>query len=456
MAKDDDGKDGTPGKDEVREDEDHKEVEAPKEEETPKEPTNVIPIDGKRLTAEEELELEEERLFQACFEKDPGPRQALIQGLLPFDVWALVGAGGLSKSTFVVWLMVHIILNRPVFGRKIEQPGHCVYVTGEDEWEDVIRGLRRVCDALKLTEFEQHKVAKFFHIEDCTQSHRPLVEVGEYGKLQTTMLAGKIVGKYRWVKTSLIVFDPMSYFGPGEKYVNDGEAKMIWVARMIKKWLAPVSIGFVHHTGKAVYREGIVDQYAGRGGSAIGDHVRALLVMQSHDPKHLKETLPAGITVKDIAERRAMCLHVAKFTGALHAHVPLWLLRPEHQPWTFEHVKTAEQAHIEPQDGFDPKTAAEEAEDRADQLIVWNWVRDHQDEEAITRRKVRDRRAEMGLSQPRAQSAIAALLNGGYVVLVPIPEGQGVQRASECLQVAVRPPWADDEDEDMLDDEIPF
>lgn len=83
---------------------------------------------------------------------------------------------------------------------------------------------------------------------------------------------------------SLIIIDPMVSFGVGESRINDSEQGLIDAARRIKNELR-CGVLYVHHTGKANAREASLDQYSGRGGSALADGARMVHVLQRLDPE---------------------------------------------------------------------------------------------------------------------------------------------------------------------------
>ena len=59
----------------------------------------------------------------------------------------------------------------------------------------------------------------------------------------------------------------MNLLGPGERFVNDGEAKMMETGRLICA-RARLCRRFTHHVSKEAARGRYVDAHAGRGGAA--------------------------------------------------------------------------------------------------------------------------------------------------------------------------------------------
>lgn len=80
----------------------------------------------------------------------------------------------------------------------------------------------------------------------------------------------------------------MVSFGVGESRINDAEQGMIDAARRIRNTVR-CAVLYVHHTGKANAREETLDQYSGRGGSALADGARMVHILQRLSPEKWTE-----------------------------------------------------------------------------------------------------------------------------------------------------------------------
>lgn len=274
--------------------------------------------------------------YEDLFVARPAPPPVLLPGILPCDAFALVGPGGVAKTTFALWLKVHLILGRPVLGRTPARSGPCVLVSAEDTREVVLYRVREISDALGLTEVERRAVADGLYVEDLTGRVARLVEADERGNLTFTGLAGWLIHRYAEIRPALVTLDPAVYFGPGERFVNDAEAMLMQAARRIGRELGGAATGLIHHMGKAHARDGVADQYAGRGGSAFADNSRGVLVMHSHESDSREYPRPLEVTDQDMADGRAMRLHVAKFSAGPRDRAPLWIVRNAENPWRFD------------------------------------------------------------------------------------------------------------------------
>ena len=83
-------------------------------------------------------------------------------------------------------------------------------------------------------------------------------------------------------------------FGVGEARINDAEQGLIESMRIFRHYLGCCVQG-VHHTGKANARDKALDQYAGRGGSALSDGARMIAVMQPLDPVEWERERAPGL-----------------------------------------------------------------------------------------------------------------------------------------------------------------
>ena len=274
--------------------------------------------------------------YEATFATIPPAPKVLIPGILPCEVFGLVGPGGTAKTTFTLWLMISIILDRTIFERKVNKPGPCLFISAEDNADIIRYRVNRLCNALRLTEEQQRKVAAELHIEDITGKLVRFIEVDSHNNLGFTNFPDEIIEAYRDTGIRMSVCDPAAYFGAGERFINDNEALLMQAGRKIQQGLGGGAFGYIHHTGQSVAREGITDQYAGRGGSAFADNSRGMLVMQQHKNNNDNNfDLPRAISVADVTDGRVIRLHIAKFSVGPREMEPLWVLRGKDDPWTF-------------------------------------------------------------------------------------------------------------------------
>lgn len=259
------------------------------------------------------------------FEQAPALPEMVIEAFEPLDVGVMPGAGGTGKTTFELWLAVHRILGRAVFGLDVLRPGPVLVVSAEDGRQRIEYRVWRICKALNLSAAEQRQVLAGLYLEDLTEQRWRLVQSDPAGNLVRTSLGDRLAELYANRELSAVIFDPMTFFGPGERFVNDGEAEVMAAGRTLAGRLQ-CAVKFLHHTGKAQARDGRVDQYAGRGGSAGADNARFVHVLATHEGGGTLAA-PAGVSAEDIAAGRILRLHVAKLTDGKRPEVPYWLRR---------------------------------------------------------------------------------------------------------------------------------
>lgn len=343
--------------------------------------------------------------YEAVFASRPLAPRVLWPGLIPCDAFGLVGPGGVSKSSFLLWLMVHTVLGREALGRAPARSGACLYVSAEDDEQTIRYRVREICDALQLDEAERRTVAEGLYVLDLTGQVARLVSADAEGNLQFTGLVDQLASHYKDVGLVLVALDPAMYFGPGERFVNDAEAMLMQTLRRLGRALGGIAVGAVHHTGKQVARDGTADQYAGRGGSAFADHSRGLLVMHRHQADNEQYPRPPGVTEQDIEDGRAMRLHVGKFSAGPHEPQPVWIVRGADNAWRFD-------VHVAPDAEARQKAEAARRGAQADadmwQLARFIHVGAGGDPPALYGlRALQDQRDAIGLSRDRVRAAVA-------------------------------------------------
>jgi hypothetical protein len=148
---------------------------------------------------------------------------------------------------------------------------------------------------------------------------------GLNGNLVQTDLAERIVAGYGPEGLALIEFDPFNLFGPGERFINDGEAAALTAMANISQALK-CAVRATSHVSKAVGRDGTSDAHSGRGGSAGGDNSRFVWNYWRFDADRDKGVVPPELaTMADTGN--LFRLHIAKLTAARSALDRIWIVR---------------------------------------------------------------------------------------------------------------------------------
>lgn len=199
------------------------------------------------------------------------------------DVGVFVAPGGTGKTTLLLFQVIHLVLGLELFGYEVINPGTVIILTAEDSRETLVARLRYMCAQLQLSPADVRKVQEGVIITDVSGKGIKLAAIESDVVVPSKFLDRFIVNASE-VHPSLIIIDPMVSFGVGESRINDSEQAMIDAARRIRNMLR-CAVLYVHHTGKANARDKTLDQYSGRGGSALADGARMVHVLQRLDPE---------------------------------------------------------------------------------------------------------------------------------------------------------------------------
>lgn len=212
---------------------------------------------------------------------------AIVERWFYEDVGCFVAPGSTGKTTLLLFQVIHVVLDRPLFGHTIMAPGPVVILTAEDSRETLVARLRQMCREMNLTEHEMRQVREDVLITDVSGKGIKLTTVTKDVVMPSAQL-DRLVVEIGVLCPSLLIVDPMVSFGVGESRVNDAEQGMIDAARRIRN-AARCAVIYVHHTGKENARNGTTDHYSGRGGSALADGSRMVHVLKRLSPDEWAE-----------------------------------------------------------------------------------------------------------------------------------------------------------------------
>jgi len=204
--------------------------------------------------------------------------RCIVEYHLYADLAVVNAEGGTGKTTLLLFEAVHIALGLELWGCRVLNPGRTLFITAEDGEEILQARLIRIMDALGLNDWQRRKVADSIMFWDVSGTMARLAELDGRGNLVLTELADRIVETYRDAGVAQIIFDPAISFSPGERIINDGEQAIVTACRRIIRGL-DCCARLVHHTGKANARDGAIDQYAGRNGTALPDGCRMVTIL---------------------------------------------------------------------------------------------------------------------------------------------------------------------------------
>lgn len=212
--------------------------------------------------------------------------------VLPFllyaDVRTRIAAGGVGKTTLALYEALTLALGRDLWGRTPERPVKTVLVTREDARETLAARMREMMKAMQLDGEAVNMVISNILIMDLsTISYRISAVVGDVVMPHTDNLTW-LISHLQGFAPDWVIMDPLVSFGVGEQRVNDAEQGLIEAMRILKKEFNCCVEG-IHHSGKANAREKTLDQYSGRGGSALADGSRMVCVMAPLSAKEFQD-----------------------------------------------------------------------------------------------------------------------------------------------------------------------
>ena len=200
----------------------------------------------------------------------------------------------MGKTTVELYAAACIALKRPLWGCEVVNPGKTLIVTAEDPSDLLAARLREILSAMNLTAEERRIARESIAVWDISGEMIRLAQLNSSGNIELTDLADSIVAAYKNDNLVQVIFDPVISFGPGERVINDGEQAIVTACRRIIRGLN-CCVRLIHHTGKANARNGAIDQYASRGGTALPDGCRMVSILSS--VKDTTQTPPDGFAL---------------------------------------------------------------------------------------------------------------------------------------------------------------
>lgn len=331
--------------------------------------------------------------------QEPDPTRYIVFPYITEECAAvLVGAGGTSKTGVLTLLSVHIATGAPFFGGRVEQ-GAVLFVTAEDRRKVLHKHVW--AHARDLPPPLRMRLAENFILKDV---------VGLGVKLSRridgeTVVAPDVSSLIEYARSipnlKLVVLDTLSRLNGGDE-MTDGLAAIISAMEAIARATGAATI-IAHHTGKAQHRDGVADQYTSRGGSALSDNARSVMLVQVVGPKDKEAPSNAG---ELIAHNR--------------------LLRPSHvkandiqaSPRHLQRIPTPHRAQIAP---FAAEFAGDSMTSAWQKLAVW--MREQKEIPYPTARTVEGVEA-IGSRDVRRQIVTWAM-DRGLLLEVPHPHPHG-------------------------------
>lgn len=326
----------------------------------------------------------------------------IVKNYLYADLATQCAPGGTGKTTLTIYEAIHIALGLDLWGCRVLNPGGTLFITAEDSGERFAARMRELMNALNLDAYQRKVVRERVTVWDVSGSMIRLAELDYAGNIRLTGLADGIVAAHKNAGLVQIVFDPAISFGPGERIVNDGEQSIVDACRRIISGLN-CCVKLNQHTGKANARNGAIDQYAGRGGTALPDGCRMVTVLSP--PSESGAPPPDGWSLAP--DESGFILNRSKLSHAPPNLPPIWIRR---RGWSFEHFILT------------PRNEDEIRNRDAD--LVWKVLdTELQENRRHTSRSLEDTN-KTKLSRRRLRPALALLESTGRTVFRDLPDNE--------------------------------
>lgn len=318
----------------------------------------------------------------------------VLDDMLYADVRTRISGGGTGKTTVALFEAATLALGRELWGRTPEGPRKTVIVTREDGREILVARLREIAHSMWLDAGELAQVMENVNVLDLTsEAFRLSRVVGDVVYPHTENIDALVAALQPWAP-DWVIFDPLVSFGVGESRINDAEQGLIEAFRIIRNRLDCCVEG-IHHSGKANAKEKALDQYAGRGGSALADGCRMVAVMQPLDPKEWREATGAALELGE----SGLVMALPKLSYA-KSQQPIFIKRAGYRFMQATVIK---------------RTPEQQADAVAEQVM--QFIRHEYDQgRRYSTADLENSREKMGLSRDKLRSAITALKVEGRVV----------------------------------------
>lgn len=282
-------------------------------------------------------------------DSEPTPREWAIPQFAPVGkVTVLAGPGGVSKSMLMLHVLVHGALGQSYAGFKMDAPLRSLYVSYEDDQQELHGRVHALTKA--LAQSEDGLVDTLYDVKGSVRKNLMMYAADEealawvlatkpdrFGVAERTARVQWLVGFIQHAHIKLLVLDPAVYTHQlEENNIADMASYMQMLGHIAKQGNCAVVV--LHHMSKAASWVSLseVNQGALRGASSFADNARSVTVALSMPVKDAPlYGLPAE---REISSRYVVIQHVKhNYSAPMHQQVferkgPLLIHRPEIVP----------------------------------------------------------------------------------------------------------------------------
>ncbi len=337
----------------------------------------------------------------------PPPLKFILHPYIPErKVVTLAGPGGSNKTTLLTYLAVCRALGLEFHGGSVPSRGKTAILTAEDGVDDYWRRLSALRHDLGDA-FDAKAIADNLVVFDLSGEQVRLIEQ-DRGMFSMSPLVEHFarVLQVEAKGADLVICETVSRLVGGVE-TNESLSVLVNAAEHVCK-LAGVTMLLVSHVSQEAGRLGLADQYAARGGSALGDSGRSTMVLTAINEKNRKEFLPdAELTRKQM--RELLILRHPKSIGVKADDLILQRVSTPHGPVLHRAVVKSKEEN----------RAALRAKACA---IVAQLTKSGQ---SVTPKALEDYSAEIGCSQKEVRKLVREAITEGELVAHRFAKGRG-------------------------------
>lgn len=219
----------------------------------------------------------------------PPPRQYVIDGFLPKRIVAgMIAAGGSGKSYTALHIAISVASGSALFGRYIPiKPLPVVYVTGEDDVEEMHRRINRITANLPTS--IKSAISKNFNVIDFADAFELFTVKPPAGETQITLVPERICRTIaeRFDEVGLVIIDPISRFRGGDENIAADTTRFVQALQQVRDRLN-TAVLCIHHANKGAKANGISQNNA-RGSSALIDGLRLVFELNVLSAEEIKK-----------------------------------------------------------------------------------------------------------------------------------------------------------------------
>lgn len=141
-------------------------------------------------------------------------RPWLVQDMIPMNTVTLLGGdGGTGKSLLALQLAASVALGRQWIGLDVERPGPALFITAEDDQDEIHRRLDNIADAEGVGFSDMAKLV----LASLAGRDALLATLATGGTLTATELFKQVKAKVAELKPSVVILDTLADLFPGNE-----------------------------------------------------------------------------------------------------------------------------------------------------------------------------------------------------------------------------------------------